>query len=320
MPPASTPAPQNSTKPNQVKPTQAKPTEPVSIGGRKFDVNSTEYRGQLFSIKYRGNNNWVICKIGPVACLGFLPNPQIGAEYTLKGEWELNTKYGHEWQFRFKSYTCQIDASKGLKELLVRECKHIGPALAVQLVTRFGNDTLKVLAQDTEEDKAKVLALPHISAAAAESIREWVKLEKSTTYLKQKLYGIGLLPAQIDKLISAYGYQAEQKLKQDCFALTEVKGFGFKTVAKIADLLGIPTTDPGRIRAAIHYQLEEGCREWGHCCVVVSELIRQVASLCNITQAHVEPVLAKMLAEEELITANTNWKEYAASQGIILPD
>lgn len=319
MPPVSKPAP--SSLPKQ-KPTE-KPTTPVSIGGRQFDVNSSEYHGQLLSVKYKGDHGWLICNIGPVSCLGVLPNPQIGAEYVLKGEWELNTKYGQEWQFRFKTYECHIDASKGLKELLVRECKHIGPAIAAQLVKHLGNDTLKVLAQNTPEDIARLAKIPGMAGfilAHADSVKEWVRLEQSTTYLKQKLYGIGLFPAQIDKLIKAYGYEAETKLRQDCFSLTEVKGFGFKTVARIADLLGVPSTDPGRIRAAISYQLEEMCREWGHCCIVVSELIRQVATLCNITQAHVEPIIAKMVADDELLTNNTNWKEYIASQGIILPE
>jgi len=245
--------------------------------------------------------------------VGVIPKANVGAEYLLTGEWEENLKFGG-WQFVFKSYECFVNSQHGLKELLVRECKHIGPQLASRLVNKFGDKTMHVLCTDP----ASLTLVAGVSQNIALAVNEWAKAERSNLQLKERLYAIGMLPNQVEKVINQYGHNAEEKIRKDCFSLTEIKGFGFKTVAKIADLLGVPKTDPGRIKAAILYQLNESCEEGGHTHLPASELIREVAILCEIGQQSIEPVLEAMIKKGELLTNETDWKAYSESNGLVL--
>jgi len=308
-----------STSPTSNAPTAAGPSsfsaKLVKIGGQEFDVTQIQHRGILYRVKFKNDSGFVVCTIGPVSCVGVIHQINVGAEYLLTGEWEEEKKYGSGWQFKFKTYEVFVDAKRGLKELLIRECQHIGPALAARIVTTFGDEAMQVLAHHPE----KLTAISGISEAVAKSIQGWAKAERSNLDIKKKLYGIGLLPAQVDKLLKEYGTNAEQKIRQDCFTLTAIKGFGFKTVASIADLLGIPKSDTGRVKAAIMYTMQENCEEEGHTCMVASELIRGVAILNGVSQECVGVVLDQMIRDEELLTDKMEWAKYVEKMGIVLP-
>jgi len=228
-----------------------------------------------------------------------MAEPQVGAHYTLTGKWEENKKF-NTYDFKFSSFESKLDEKHGLKEYLSREAPNCGGTVAAALVKMFGGDVIKKAASGV----AALATVPGMTYEQRLRFHEWAKTEQSVCQTKEKLYSIGLLPALVNRLLRELGRNAEEKIKADCFALTAIDGVGFKTVAAIADLLGIPKDDPGRIKAGILHSMKV-LYDDGHTCVVRNDLIREACALLSLNHVLVDAQIDVLLAEFKLCSDET---------------
>ena len=293
---------------------EIKPDETYNVklkSGVTVNIKSNTFSGVLQSVVVQ-RGSWGIFKINGVNCIGIIHDLQIRAQYKLTGKFEENKKY-NTWDFKFTEYECTIDKTAGLRDYLVREAPNIGPQVAVKLVNVFGNDTIKVLASNPGQIADTIQGL---SIDRAMALQVWAKGELSNARIKEKLYEIGITKGQVDKLIKAYGNNAEQRLKEDCFSLTEIHGFGFITAAKIANLIGVPKTDKGRIKAGVIYSLDCLLDRGGHACLESSELVRESCALLELSQEHINPIIKQMIQDGDLVTEETDFKQFCLEKGI----
>lgn len=285
----------------------------VLKGGVEVDLNSKSHAGQLTKVVYqKAGSDFVILKIGGVDCIGMMSAPQMSAQYTLEGDFVENKKF-NTWNFKFKKYEAKIDASAGLRELLIRECPYLGPTKASRLVTLFRDETLKVLAEQPEKVRANI----SISYDRIMEMQVWAKGIAKNAHVKEKLYGIGLTPALVEKLISHFGSDAAKKIKEDCFQLIGIPGIGFKTADNISNMLGIPHDNPGRVKAAILYCME--ClTDQGHTCIPRTDLVRDVCRVAVIDQTAADKIIEELISEERLLTEQNKIAEYAVKVGRVL--
>lgn len=273
--------------------------------GVKLDLDITNVEGQISRVRFKSDTNgFVVFTCNGINCVGIMPDAKIGITVKLFGSLQENKKY-NTWDFKFERYETNIEEGAGIAKLLAREAPGIGPGLAARIITIFGEDSLSVITKDY----ARLTQIPGITIEKAKTLSEWVKKEIAVINTKQKLYKIGLMPAQVSKVIVKYGADAERKIKSDCFSLTEIHGFGFKTVSSIADMLGIPEDDPGRIKAAIHYSIEELCESDGHTCVRSVDLVRKVCELTGIHQSKITPFIEQEIESKTIVTEQTEWEE-----------
>ena len=292
-------------------PQQSKASAEVSSGkivklksGVKVDIEAKTHSGQLTAVRFKGEGSWAIITVGGVDCVGTFPELMMGATYQMEGVFEENKKY-NTWNFKAKQYSVEVDTTIGIKHLLLTECPGLGPALANRLVTRFQKETLKLI----EKEPKAISEFLGISLDLAMKMQGWAAGQSANLDIKQRLYRIGITQGQVSKLIAAYGNNAEQKIKKDCFGMTKIKGFGFKTVAQIADLIGVPPDDPGRLKAALLYSIETLYNE-GHVCIPCTEIIREACSLTGIVQQKVTPILEEMIKEKSIVTELEDWDKY----------
>jgi exodeoxyribonuclease V alpha subunit len=280
--------------------------------GLTVDLNDTKYSGKLKQIVWKSQkNSFKILNVNGVSCKGRIDEPQIGVLYEFVGHYEENAKF-NTWDFVFTSYSGTIDASAGLVEYLVREAPNLGGANASRIVAAFGNDAIRIMATDAN----RLTEIPGLSYKSRTELAEWAKGESNNAATKVKLYKLGLLPGLVSKLMRAFGRDAERKIKEDCYALSKIDGIGFRTVALVADALGIPADDPGRIKAGILHQIEV-MQEDGHSCIHRNELIRESCNLLMITHDKVTIQLDALLEEQLLLDDAVNFTEYAQSEGIM---
>jgi len=289
------------------------PAKTVKLkSGVTVDIESTQHAGPLTAVKFKKDNGWCITTIGGVGCIGTLHEIHQGAIYHLEGQFVENTQYS-TWDFKFKSYTVNVNTTNGIRELLIKECPGLGPSLANRLVTKFQSQTLKVI----ETEPGKIADFLKIGFEDASRISEWAKGQAANLDMKQRLYKIGITQGKVKKIIDLYGMNAEQKIKKDCFDLTKVHGFGFKTVAQIADLIGVPADDPGRLRAALKYSIDELSNE-GHSCLHCNDVIRKAFELTAVNQSKLKPHLQSLLELHELISEHEPWDEYKKTNNLSL--
>lgn len=289
------------SKPDSTKVSSGKTVKLKS--GVTIDIEAKEHSGPLTAVKHKGDRDWCVVVIGGVTCVGVFHELLMGSRYELEGLFEENKKF-NTWNFKTKSYKVEVDTTLGIKHLLLTECPGIGPSIANRLATRFQKETLNVIKDSPE----KVVEFLKIKPEVASEMQKWAAGQAANLDIKQRLYRIGITPGQVSKLISEFGNNAEQKIKKDCFGMTKIKGFGFKTVAKIADLIGIPPDDKGRIKAALLYSIETLYDE-GHTCLPCSDVVRTACELTGVVQEKILPVLEVMIKDKSIISNNQNWDE-----------
>jgi len=283
--------------------------------GVSVDLNDKKVKGKLTQVVHKSaKNTFKILKIGGISCMGKMDEPQVGVVYELDGYYKENPKF-NSWDFMFTSYSGTVDASAGLIEYLVREAPNLGGANASRIVAAFGNDAIRIMATDAN----RLTEIPGLSYKSRTELAEWAKGESNNAATKVKLYKLGLLPGLVSKLMRAFGRDAERKIKEDCYALSKIDGIGFRTVALVADALGIPPDDPGRIKAGILHQIEV-MQEDGHSCIHRNELIRESCNLLMITHDKVTIQLDALLEERLLLDDAVDFTEYAQSEGIMFDE
>lgn len=258
-----------------------------------------------------GRNNFYILKMrvggksGTVK--GSMPSVTMGMAYKIKG----TSKYDDVRQERFvwisKAEEIPDATPIGIINYLTNECPQVGEVAARRMVDKWGQDTLEKICDPVLVSQE----IDGFNLDRALAVANWGQSEKSNRATKQKLYAIGITTGQVKKLIEKYGADAEEKIRRDCFKITEIDGIGYLTAAKIADLLGVPKNDPGRLRAGIVYSFEEFFNQ-GHVCVRRSDLVRAACDLTGATQQAVNEQVNKLIEFEKLVdSGNTKLIDFA---------
>jgi len=262
---------------------------------------SVEFTGILTKKKFGpGRNNFYIVgmrvgnKTGTVK--GSLPSVTLGMAYRIKGV----SKYDDVRQERFvwitKAEEIPDATPIGIVNYLINECPQVGEVAARRMVDKWGQDTLTKICDPVLVSQQ----IEGFNLERALAVANWGQSEVSNRATKQKLYAIGITTGQVKKLIDHYGSDAEEKIRRDCFKITEIDGFGYLTAAKIADLLGVPKNDPHRLRAGIVYAFDEFFNQ-GHVCVRRSDLVRAACDLTEGSQQAINEQIDKLIETKKLV-------------------
>ncbi len=223
-----------------------------------------------------------------------------GAEFQFHGSWTMS-KYGR--QFTFDS--CRLVGSE-LLFFLSKVVKGLGEKLASQLIEDFGEEELvRIL----DEDPKKLLSVKGIKEKRLRLIlKSWHK-HRSLRQLSEYLGSVGgpVTPNLLIRIYNHFEDNALKVIKANPYALTEVRGIGFKTADKIALALGLDPDSKNRIRAAIEHVLVNEAEQNGHCYLDHEEflsLLQEVLSLDTKVpmQELVHETLEPMIQEGLVVT------------------
>lgn len=262
-------------------------------------------KGELKNIRFANQEtNWCIVTIQDnktnkiIPCVGTMTPRILGAIYEVEGNAVFDTKR-NEWQLQFTKCQKILNMNiNGVIDYLSKEAPGLGPAKAKKLVDRFGDKTLETI----EKSTGKILeTISDFSLGQAETLQEFVKRESDRAKTKEALYSVNLTPGLIKKIIEHFGDNAHNKLAAGVFELTQVSGIGFLTCCKIADKIGIPPDDPGRVRAGIIYCVEELMNQ-GNCCISGHDLIIHSVKTLSVNKEIVVRYIKELIEEKKILT------------------
>lgn len=174
----------------------------------------------------------------------------VGDKVTFTGRFEHDPKWGPQFVARSVAYDLPIEPD-GLIRYLV-ECpafKGLGVSRAAQLVSSFGAETFT--AKMIASTPAEVAAAGKLSLDVATALQAaWLK-RSAVNELSTHLAAYDLTDSQIKRIIEKLGAEALPIIKGNPYRLTEVDGFGFKTVDKIALRVGVEKIDKRRLKAGL---------------------------------------------------------------------
>jgi exodeoxyribonuclease V alpha subunit len=242
--------------------------------------------------------------------VGSFPPLSPGERLKIKGQWELNLRFGQ--QFKADHFTLTLPASAaGIEKFLASGLiRGIGPVLAARIVGRFGAGTIDILTRDPER-------LKEVDGVGAVKLREirksWAEhqdIRDLIIFLQEHNVSTNLAT----KIYRQYGDRSFAVLRTNPYQLClDIWGIGFKTADQIALKLGTDPRSVERAKAYVLYVLEKD-NEQGHVFSYASEVKAK-----SVEDLALEPERVDQAVDDLLKTGKAVREELGADAALYLP-
>lgn len=176
-----------------------------------------------------------------------------GVEVRVTGDYQDHPRFGR----RFRATTVlplPPQSQKGLIAFLASgKVAGIGPKIATSLADFFQDELRTVL----DGDGSRLSECPGIGKTRAKAIASAWRVQTQWRETFVLLSEFGLTRTQTQRVIRAYGEEGPARIRENPYdMITRVPGIGFRTADAIALKMGIPASDPQRMRAALRHILD----------------------------------------------------------------
>ena len=237
-----------------------------------------------------------------LTAVGYLPEALDGgklegSDFEFDGQWEMS-KFGRQFAFSAARLT-----TNQLFYFLAKVVKGLGDKLAQRLIDHYGEKKLLLI---LEKEPEKLLEFKGIKEKKLNLIKGSWEKQKNLRALSEFLLPHGITPNLLVRIFNAFGDQANQKIHDNPYSLTEIRGVGFKTADIIAQKLGIPFASAHRVEAAIHHLLLEAGDQDGHTFLNPETLHLQLSELLDDDEKKLgtttfEQVIRSMQEKDKLV-------------------
>lgn len=242
---------------------------------------------------------------GEIVCTGILKGVEKGDYVELDGQITEHPNYGPQFKITGYKVIPPTDSISVERYLASGAIKGVGPALAVRIVKRFGDDTFRIM----EEEPERLAEIKGISERKAREIAVQVAEKKDVrdAMLFLQEYGIGNSLAI--RIYEKYGIAMYSILKENPYRLAEdIKGVGFKTADDIAIKMGMSGNSPERMEGGMLYCLQVASVE-GHTYLPKHELLKRSAELLEVEMELLEIPFSNLVLENKVVVKATDEEE-----------
>ena len=234
-----------------------------------------------------------------------------GMSVTVYGHMVNHPSYGE--QFRAETIEARLpeDTSAILSYLSSGVLPYIGPSTAKKIVSRFGEDTLTVIAE-TPQRLCELKGITEQKAAViSNEFRRMYGVREVVAWFAR----YGLTAQQAVTAYRAFGPHTVEALTQNPYLLCgEPLQLKFGQVDGIAAALQFETGCRLRVTAGLLYALRHNAGN-GHTCLPRGKLLETTSKFLRVAPPEIEAGLEELLSTEELRTRTFDGTEY-----IYLPD
>jgi len=220
-----------------------------------------------------------------------------GATMEFTGAWVHHPKFGRQFKAKYASELRPATAGALEKYLGSGLIKGVGPKTAGRIVRHFGERTLKVF----EEDINQLAEVPGIAEKKLAMIKAaWIE-HRAIREVMMFLQSHGISTLFAVRIFKQYGERSIALVEENPYRLArDFYGIGFFSADRVALSLGFAPDSDVRVRAAIRHVLS-AAREFGHCYLVLEQIIAQVEELLALQLHEAIPEhLATMAQENQL--------------------
>ncbi len=253
------------------------------------DENLQSISGTVQKITYRNETNYyTVCEIRvkgeSITAVGTLPFVGEGDAVELTGKFIVHSTYGQQFSVTgFERKTPQNTAAI-LRYLSAGAIKGIGPATAVKIVERFGEDSLNVINERPEE----LTVIKGMSLQKAMAVSEEYKKQYGIKDIMLMLSKYQITPDRCLDIYKRYGAKSVEVIKANPYSLCEQGlDFRFEMVEDIAADFGINRESEMRVAAGIEYVIRRNLTN-GHTCLPRNKLIDVACRLLECKESTVE--------------------------------
>lgn len=226
---------------------------------------------------------------------GEMPKLEIGREYEVQISESFHKKHG--LTYIVNHIKIEIPTTIEQKNNFLRTI--LPPFQAQGLIDAYPNEDIVELIRQDKIDIKKVRGLGEITyPKVKQKVLENIEYQEALGHLSE----YGLTYNAVKKLVKQYGSAAIaiEKVKTNPYVLTELDGFGFKTVDKYALKMGIEKSSPFRIISGIEYILSEAEND-GHCWLYIDDVEKEIMKILEIEQVNIQLLLSENSSKKLLI-------------------
>ncbi len=235
---------------------------------------------------------------GTITVVGVMPEPGVGTNMQFDGSWVDDPRY--DKQFRAEMTTPLMPTTEAgiVGYLSSGIVKGIGPKTAQKIVDYFGSETIDVLDRQPE----RLSEVPGLKRELAKILKiAWAE-NQAVRQTMIFLQGYGVSSKMATRIFQHYGSDTINKVKENPFALAdEVFGIGFMRADEIARNMGLERDSQHRIRAGLHYALNQLAKE-GHVYMPRPALVEKAGQMLGIDNYElIEAVLGSEIFVNKLV-------------------
>lgn len=233
-------------------------------------------------------------------------NVEEGEEVVCTGEFTLHKKFGEQFKCTLCERSLPQTAASIQRYLSSGVISGIGAVIAKRIVSKFGDDSLKVI----ENEPEKLTEIEGITSKKAKKISDEFKTTFAVRSLMIYLSGFDV-PASIGiKAWKRWGDSAEAMIKSNPYVLC-VFGvdLSFVKADMIAKSVGLKPTSKCRIEAGISCVLKENANA-GHTCLPLDKFEEVSCQFLHINHKQFTSVLEEQIEEENLFRYYKNGRAF----------
>ena len=263
--------------------------------------NLMKIQGEVDSVIYRNEENgyaviMLACDDELITVVGDMGNIEEGEEVVCTGEFIVHQKFGEQFKCTLCERSLPTTSASIRRYLASGAISGIGPVIAKRIVSKFGEDALKII----ETEPEKLTSIEGITAKKAKKISE----EFKTTFAVRSLM-IYLSSYDVPTSIGVsawkrWGDSAEELIRSNPYVLC-VYGIDlpFVKADMIAMKSGVDMQAKCRIEAGISCVLKQNANA-GHTCLPLDKLEKTTCEFLKISPEQFREVLDEQIEEENL--------------------
>ncbi len=259
--------------------------EPTSKQPLRVTINGIPYFNKRFTVQ----------GVSP----SFGEHKRIGQVIDCVGKWKTHNKYGIQFESVYINEQLPESPEALLNYLSSKRIKGIGPAIAKNIVNKWGMGAFDIFDNHPEQ----LLEISGITEEKMHTIsKSWKEkrmVYEIVSYLGQ--YGIGESSAiKVYKEFESIkeknkDFNIIEKITENPYILVDIDGIGFKTADKVAVSMGFPLDHPLRLKAALNYELQEKTNKEGNTAIPVSQWINDAAKDLRMESSEIQSICQELV-------------------------
>ncbi len=216
---------------------------------------------------------------GTIAVVGTMPPLGEGESAQFIGEWVTHPEYGLQFQAQ-QAIPMPPQTEKGIINFLSSGIvKGIGPATAKRIVKQLGERAIEIL----DAEPQRIYDVRGLKPQLAENLLEAWSANRAMRNVLIYLQGLGISAKIAKRIYERYGVGTQTVIQGNPYQLADdVFLIGFRKADQIARNMGFQRDDSHRLRAGLHYALNELARE-GHTYAPRDMLLDKAAQLLDVS-------------------------------------
>lgn len=222
--------------------------------------------------------------------------------YSFEGSLDYNPKYGK--QFKVTSYKVDVPTKEEeLIDFLSSKMFPIGPKMALNIVTMFGDQTIETILEEPE----KLKSIPRLSEEKIQIIHKIIKEQQTSSEIVIKLGSLGFNAKEAGDILAKYKNETTNIIETNIYKLIDDLDFKFTDIDKIATTMGIDIDNNNRIKALIIYLIDNITFGNGNTYVTIDELYSSIKKYANISEDKLISNINNLIEIEKIKKYNDNY-------------